>query len=256
MRDATPSRCAASSTAASTCCARDDLRHAQREGGIVAIKEVQRERWVDLPLMISVTITDRSGRTLSGQTSTRSTSRWSTRVRSRSASTARCGHGYAPVPRRASRMAECWVTAYPTTRALPNEVRPYDEQPRDGRLLRDSRRAASSTSAAACCGTTPQPSPPRGGGRRRRAAAASDNRAAPRGSAPRAAGHPPRQQLPVIGERTNVTGSKRFMRLITSGNYTEAIAVRSISGAAARNMIDVNMARHARLGACDDRVPE
>src|SRR5687768_17709427 len=98
---------------------------------IVAIEEVQAEKGVRLPLMISVTITDRSGRTLSGQTidafyvSIAHAQPFSVGIN--------CALGardMRPYVAELARIAECYVTCYPNA-GLPNAFGEYDEQPSD-----------------------------------------------------------------------------------------------------------------------------
>ena len=97
------------------------------KAGIVAVQEVEEEKGVQLPLMISVTITDRSGRTLSGQTldafylSITHARPWSVGIN--------CALGardMRPYLAELARMADCWVSAYPNA-GLPNAFGEYDE---------------------------------------------------------------------------------------------------------------------------------
>ncbi|HUF23881.1 MAG TPA: methionine synthase [Vicinamibacterales bacterium] len=215
------------------------------KAAIVAIREVQRERGTDIPLMISVTITDRSGRTLSGQTlDAFYISMEHARPFSIGINCALGATEMRPYLAELSRMAECWVTAYPNA-GLPNAFGQYDEQPAEtGTLLRDFASSGFVNIVGGCCGTTPEH--------------IAAIRAAVEGVAPRQrpakpalhhtrlSGLEPLTMLPdsnfqMIGERTNVTGSKRFARLITSGNYGEAAAVALDQVRGGANMIDVNM---------------
>ena len=221
------------------------------KAAIVAIREVQREKKVELPLMISVTITDRSGRTLSGQTlDAFYISMEHARPFSIGINCALGATEMRPYLAELSRMAECWVTAYPNA-GLPNAFGQYDEQPDEtGALLRDFATSGFVNIIGGCCGTTPE---------HISAIAAAVDGVAPRprpdsvaqGFSPaihhtRLSGLEPLTILPdsnfqMIGERTNVTGSKRFARLITSDNYGEAIAVAMDQVRGGANMIDVNM---------------
>ncbi|MDQ3168512.1 MAG: methionine synthase, partial [Acidobacteriota bacterium] len=215
------------------------------KAAIVAIREVQREKGVELPLMISVTITDRSGRTLSGQTlDAFYISMEHARPFSIGINCALGATEMRPYLAELSRMAECWVTAYPNA-GLPNAFGQYDEQPDEtGRLLRDFASSGFVNIVGGCCGTTPQ---------HIAAIVAAVQGVAPRQRPEKPALHHtrlsglepltilPDSNFQMIGERTNVTGSKRFMRLITSGNYSEAIAVALDQVRGGANMIDVNM---------------
>ena len=220
------------------------------KAAIVAMLEVFEERGVELPLMISATITDRSGRTLSGQmidafyVSIRHAKPFSVGLN--------CALGaeqMRPYLAELARIAECHVSCYPNA-GLPNAFGEYDEQPEDtGRLLRDFAESGFVNMLGGCCGTTPD---------HIRAVAAAIDGAAPR-QLPSPASEPsegdartrlsgletltigPDSNFIMVGERTNVTGSKRFARLITSDQFTDAadVALGQVRGGA--NIIDVNM---------------
>ncbi len=224
------------------------------KAAIVAIENVFEATGVRLPLMISVTITDRSGRTLSGQTvdafyvSIRHAQPFSVGIN--------CALGardMRPYMADLARIAECYVSSYPNA-GLPNAFGEYDELPPEtAALLRDFAASGFVNILGGCCGTTPD---------HIAAVAAAVAGVAPRplpaggwldpGGTPvedhysRFAGLEvltvrPDSNFQMIGERTNVTGSAKFARLIKSGNYTEAVsvAVEQVRGGA--NMIDVNM---------------
>ncbi len=228
------------------------------KAAIVAIKEVQREKGVEIPLMISVTITDRSGRTLSGQTlDAFYISMEHARPFSIGINCALGATEMRPYLAELSRMAECWVTAYPNA-GLPNAFGQYDEQPDEtGRLLRDFASSGFVNIVGGCCGTTPQHiaaivKAVDGVAPRPRPAGAVAQGGVAQGLSPAAIHHTrlsglepltilPDSNFQMIGERTNITGSKRFARLITSGNYTEAVSVALDQVRGGANMIDVNM---------------
>jgi 5-methyltetrahydrofolate--homocysteine methyltransferase len=220
------------------------------KAAIVAVLEVFEERGVELPLMISATITDQSGRTLSGQmidafyVSIRHAKPFSVGLN--------CALGaeqMRPYLAELARIAECYVSCYPNA-GLPNAFGEYDEQPADtGRLLRDFAESGFVNMLGGCCGTTPD---------HITAVASAIDGAAPRRlpvpepESPDANAFTqlsgletlvirPESNLMMIGERTNITGSKRFSRLITSGQFTEAadVALGQVRGGA--NIIDVNM---------------
>jgi 5-methyltetrahydrofolate--homocysteine methyltransferase len=245
------------------------------KAGIVAMENVFEEKGVRLPVMISVTITDRSGRTLSGQTvdafyvSIRHAQPFSVGIN--------CALGardMRPYMAELARIAECYVSSYPNA-GLPNAFGEYDELPPEtAALLQDFAASGFANILGGCCGTTPEhiaaiakavegvtprqlPESP--------AFAAARTDGAASGSGPSPEPPSPESRIPspelpysqfaglevltirpdsnfqMIGERTNVTGSARFARLIKSGNYTEAVsvAVEQVRGGA--NMIDVNM---------------
>jgi 5-methyltetrahydrofolate--homocysteine methyltransferase len=217
------------------------------KAGIVAIENVFAEKAVRLPLMISFTITDRSGRTLSGQTleafyiSIRHARPFSIGIN--------CALGardMRPYLADLARIAECYVSSYPNA-GLPNAFGQYDELPSEtGELVRDFAVSGFVNIVGGCCGTTPDH--------------IAEIARAVEGVKPRTSDLDPRtserftqlsglepltirpdSNFQMIGERTNVTGSARFARLIKAGNYAEAaqVAVDQVRGGA--NIIDVNM---------------
>jgi 5-methyltetrahydrofolate--homocysteine methyltransferase len=236
------------------------------KAAIVAIENVFEEKGVRLPLMISVTITDRSGRTLSGQTvdafyvSIRHAQPFSVGIN--------CALGardMRPYMADLARIAECYVTSYPNA-GLPNAFGEYDEQPAEtATLLKDFATSGFVNMLGGCCGTTPEhiaavaqavegvaPRPLPSRSYLTSAIGTPGEAASLDSAAPREEWHSqfaglevltirPESNFQMIGERTNVTGSARFARLIKSGNYTEAVgvAVEQVRGGA--NMIDVNM---------------
>ncbi|HJR58623.1 MAG TPA: methionine synthase [Vicinamibacterales bacterium] len=229
------------------------------KAAIVALENVFEQRGSRLPLMISVTITDRSGRTLSGQTleafylSIRHARPFSVGIN--------CALGardMRPYLEELSRMAECYVSSYPNA-GLPNAFGEYDEQPAEtGELLRDFAASGFANIVGGCCGTTPE---------HIKAIAAAVAGVTPRqlpadswlnSVAAPGTGHEtrdsftrfsglealvirPDSNFQMIGERTNVTGSAKFARLIKAENYTEAVQVASDQVRSGANMIDVNM---------------
>jgi len=251
------------------------------KAAIVAIENVFEQKGVRLPLMISVTITDRSGRTLSGQTidafyvSIRHAKPFSVGIN--------CALGardMRPYLAELSRLAECYVSSYPNA-GLPNAFGEYDEQPAEtGQLLRDFAASGFGNILGGCCGTTPDhiraiadavsglaPRPLPAGSWLNAGCGTRDAGSDP-GFGTRDAGwdskSDPGSRIPdpdvftqfsglevltirpdsnfqMIGERTNVTGSKKFARLIREGNYAEAVNVAAEQVRGGANMIDVNM---------------
>jgi 5-methyltetrahydrofolate--homocysteine methyltransferase len=239
------------------------------KAGIVAAEEVFEETGTRLPLMISVTITDRSGRTLSGQTID---AFWVSIAHARPFSVGvNCALGARDMRtyvEELARIAGCYVSCYPNA-GLPNAFGEYDELPADtASALREFADSHLVNIVGGCCGTTPdhiraiaaavQTLPPRPVPvRHDREAGARTPGSAPAGfSAAAGTSGPagftqfagletltirPDSNFQMIGERTNVTGSVRFARLIRSGNYSEAttVALDQVRGGA--NLIDVNM---------------
>ena len=216
------------------------------KAAIAAAIETFDERGVELPLMISVTVTDRSGRTLSGQTLD---AFYASIQHARPFTVGlNCALGASemrPYLAELARIAECYVTCYPNA-GLPNAFGEYDELPADtARLLREFAESGFVNVLGGCCGTTPE---------HIRAVAAAVKDLPPRPK-PKAQSLEPFTQYAglevltirpdsnfiMIGERTNITGSKRFARLITSGAFQEAanVALDQVRGGA--NIIDVNM---------------
>jgi len=198
-----------------------------------------------LPIMISGTITDASGRTLSGQTTE---AFWNSLCHARPLSFGlNCALGAKELRQyveELSRVADCFVSAHPNA-GLPNPLAPtgYDETPEmlAGEIA-DWARHGLLNIAGGCCGTTPA---------HIAAIARALEGIAPRRPAQtdfslRLSGLEPfsvrDDSLFVnVGERTNVTGSKAFARLILNGQYAEAVSVARVQVEAGAQVIDVNM---------------
>ena len=198
------------------------------------------------PVMISVTVTDRSGRTLSGQTVD---AFWVSIAHAKPFSVGiNCALGardMRPYVAELSRLAGCYTSCYPNA-GLPNAFGQYDEQPRDtGAALEEFAASGFVNIVGGCCGTTPD---------HIREIAARVASLAPRRRPDRDASTAftelagletltirPDSNFQMIGERTNVTGSVRFARLIRAGNFGEAarVALDQVRGGA--NLVDVNM---------------
>jgi 5-methyltetrahydrofolate--homocysteine methyltransferase len=215
------------------------------KAALVAIAEVFEEKGVTLPVMVSATLTDRSGRTLSGQTldafylSIEHVKPFSVGLN--------CALGareMRPYLAELSRAVDGYVSCYPNA-GLPNAFGQYDEQPAEtAGLIKEFADSGFVNIIGGCCGTTPD---------HIRAIAK-----AVEGVRPRTLGSPgtlrltrlsgleplvirPDSNFQMIGERTNVTGSKKFERLVKARNWAEAatVAVEQVRGGA--NIIDVNM---------------
>ena len=216
------------------------------KAAIAAALDVFEETGTSLPIMISVTITDRSGRTLSGQTleaffvSIRHARPFSVGLN--------CALGATemrPYLAELSRLADCYVTCYPNA-GLPNAFGEYDERPTDtGTLLREFAGAGLVNIVGGCCGTTPDHIRAIAESvstlRPRRQPDATDATAFSQFSGLEVLTLRPDSNFLMVGERTNVTGSKRFARLITGGQFGEAaqVALDQVRGGA--NILDVNM---------------
>jgi 5-methyltetrahydrofolate--homocysteine methyltransferase len=213
------------------------------KAALFALAELREERGEEIPVMISGTITDASGRTLSGQTVE---AFWiSIKHADPICVGLNCALGakeMRPHLEALSRVANCYVHAYPNA-GLPNEFGAYDQGPEEMReYIRDFAANGFVNLIGGCCGTTPDHI-------RLMAEAVA-------GLPPRPVPAPSRytefsglEPLVVrettnfinVGERTNVTGSRRFARLIREGDYTTAleVALQQVQGGA--QIIDVNM---------------
>ena len=196
------------------------------------------------PIGLSVTITDRSGRTLSGQTLE---AFWASVEHAAPLFIGlNCALGaeeLAPYVETLSNIASVPTACYPNA-GLPNAFGGYDEPPETtAGFLGRFARAGWVNLVGGCCGTTPD---------HIRAIAAAVAEAPPRAIPPRDpertifAGLEPLEIRPdtnfvMVGERTNVTGSAKFRRLIRAGDYDTAleVALEQVRGGA--NIIDVNM---------------
>jgi 5-methyltetrahydrofolate--homocysteine methyltransferase len=202
-----------------------------------------RDVCAQLPLWISVTIVDRSGRTLSGQTVE---AFWRSIEHAEPLVTGvNCSLGaeeMRPHVAELSRLAGTYTACHPNA-GLPNAFGGYDEAPEEtAQLLGEFAGAGMVNVVGGCCGTTPA--------HIARIAAAVSGLAPRRVPAPSArtrfSGLEPFEigsgtGFVMIGERTNVTGSKRFRRLIESGDYQGAVDVALVQVRGGANLLDVNM---------------
>ncbi|MDI7924177.1 methionine synthase [Ferirhizobium litorale] len=213
------------------------------KAAIFACEEAFAAQGIRLPVMISGTITDLSGRTLSGQTPS---AFWSS-VRHANPFTIglNCALGadaMRPHLQELSDVADAFVCAYPNA-GLPNEFGQYDESPEDmARQIVGFAEEGLVNVVGGCCGSTPE---------HIRAIAEAVAGKAPR----RVPEHRPLMSLSGlepfvltrdipfvnVGERTNVTGSAKFRKLITAGDYTAALAVARDQVENGAQVIDINM---------------
>jgi len=201
------------------------------------------EHGIEVPIMISGTITDASGRTLSGQTTE---AFWYSVRHARPISVGlNCALGakeLRPYVEELSRVADAHVSVHPNA-GLPNEFGEYDDSPEYmAGLIREFAESGFVNIVGGCCGTAPehiqaiaeavQDLPPR--------------RLPELAPACRLSGLEPvvidEQSLFVnVGERTNITGSARFKRLIKEGDYDTALEVAKQQVDNGAQVIDVNM---------------
>jgi 5-methyltetrahydrofolate--homocysteine methyltransferase len=224
------------------------------KAGIFAMEEVFAKRKLRVPVMISATITDRSGRTLSGQTIE---AFWTSVSHARPLTVGiNCALGAAdmrPFLADLARAATTRISCYPNA-GLPNAFGAYDEQPETtGGLLREFAESGFVNIVGGCCGTTPAhiaQIAKQVEGLSPRRVPASDGLSHFSGLEPLTLELASRgtelegersASFMMIGERTNVTGSKRFMNLIKGGDFTTALEVALDQVRNGANILDVNM---------------
>ncbi|MGZ3747262.1 MAG: homocysteine S-methyltransferase family protein, partial [Pseudobdellovibrionaceae bacterium] len=220
------------------------------KAALFAISEIEEERGEKLPLMISVTITDLSGRTLSGQTVE---AFWNSVRHAKPLSVGiNCALGAKemhPYIRELARVADCAISCYPNA-GLPNplSLTGYDETPESlAYQLGLMAEEGLVNVVGGCCGTTPQ-----------HIRKISENLAAvqvrprsERSSAPMLlSGLEPFnfsnfqsnqvRSFVMVGERTNVSGSPKFAKLIKENKFEEAVEVARSQVGSGANILDVN----------------
>ena len=219
------------------------------KAAIFAMEQYFEERGSSMPVMLSVTITDASGRTLSGQTIE---AFWHSVRHVRPLSVGiNCALGakeMRPYMEALSNISDCYVSCYPNA-GLPNPLSDtgYDETPDiTGGLLNEYAEAGFLNVVGGCCGTTPD----------HIAAIKEATQNLPARKIPgiqpdlRLSGLEPvsipwsqsraSQDFIMVGERTNVTGSPRFRKLIKEEKYEDALAVARQQVVNGANIIDIN----------------
>jgi len=213
------------------------------KAAIFAVESVFEVTQRRLPVIISGTITDASGRTLSGQTVE---AFWNSVRHARpfavGLNCALGGREMRPWIEELARVADCYVSCYPNA-GLPNAFGEYDEKPHDTAcILEDFASAGFVNLVGGCCGTTPD---------HIRHVAQHVRGKAPRVPAAREpvcrlSGLEPlnvTRQLNFVnvGERTNITGSAKFKDLIKAGDYNAGLAVARQQVDSGAQVIDINM---------------
>jgi 5-methyltetrahydrofolate--homocysteine methyltransferase len=210
---------------------------------LFAIEDLFQKRQIKLPVMVSVTITDLSGRTLSGQTlsaflaSIEHADLLSVGIN--------CALGPSlmrPYIEELSQLCPLWTSCHPNA-GLPNEFGGYDETPEAmAAVLGEFAGNGWVNIVGGCCGTTPT--------HIRVIAQAMHGRPPRRPPSPsrdtvlsglESLVIRPDSTFIMIGERTNVSGSKKFARLVREGNLAEAVSVARQQVEGGANIIDVNM---------------
>ena len=213
------------------------------KAALFAVRGIFDEMAIELPIIVSGTISDASGRTLSGQTTE---AFWNSIRHARPTvvglNCALGGKQLRPYVEELARVADVHVCAYPNA-GLPNAFGGYDETPEEtAAILGEFAAAGFVNMVGGCCGTTPD---------HIRAIVRAVAGARPRElpSIPRACRLSGLEPLTIdanslfvnVGERTNVTGSAKFRKLIEAGDYTAAVDIARQQVANGAQMIDVNM---------------
>jgi 5-methyltetrahydrofolate--homocysteine methyltransferase len=215
------------------------------KAAIFAIEKYFAKTGVRLPVMLSVTITDASGRTLSGQTVE---AFWNSVRHARPLSVGiNCALGAAemrPYIEELSRIADCFISCYPNA-GLPNPLSEtgYDETPPvTSGLLKEFADSGFLNIVGGCCGTTPDHIRAIA-----RAVADQQPRAVPaKRPGTRLSGLEAfslvgaKAPFAMVGERTNVTGSPKFAGLIRNNDFDAALSVARQQVENGANIIDIN----------------
>lgn len=216
------------------------------KASLFAIEKLQDELGEKLPLMISVTITDASGRTLSGQTVE---AFWNSIRHAKPLSVGiNCALGareMGPFLRDLARVSDCYISCYPNA-GLPNplSLTGYDETPESIAFeLNKFAKDGILNIVGGCCGTTPE---------HIKAIVSEIRSASPRKPsliAPRLrlSGLEPlnlmsqgERSFILVGERTNITGSPHFSKFIKNGQLNEALTIARQQVENGANIIDIN----------------
>ena len=214
------------------------------KAAIFALEEYFRKSGKDYPIMISGTITDQSGRTLSGQTTE---AFWISVSHSKNLLSVglNCALGaqqMRPFVEELSKVASIPTSVYPNA-GLPNEFGEYDETPKEfASYLQDFMHFGFVNLLGGCCGTTPE-----------HISALSElvPRYEPRKLPPKRPGLHLSGLEPLnitsltnfvnIGERTNVAGSRKFARLVREGDFESALSIAQHQVEGGAQVIDINM---------------
>ena len=213
------------------------------KAAIYAVMAYRDEHDLDIPLMISGTITDLSGRTLSGQTAE---AFWNSVRHANPLSVGlNCALGAKDLKghiAELSQVADTFISCHPNA-GLPNELGEYDETPGQmAPVVGEMMTAGNINIIGGCCGTTPAHIAAIA-----ELAANATLRAVPEiAEATRLSGLEPmtidgNSLLVNVGERTNVTGSAKFARLIKEGDFDAAVAIARDQVDNGAQIIDINM---------------
>jgi 5-methyltetrahydrofolate--homocysteine methyltransferase len=213
------------------------------KAALYAIEEVFDRTGQRLPVMVSVTITDKSGRTLSGQTPT---AFWYSIEHANPISVGlNCALGaedMRPYLEELAEVAPCYISIYANA-GLPNAFGGYDDTPKDmAKIYDDFAQHGLANIWGGCCGTTPdhiramagvvKKYPPH---------VPPEHDPMPRFSGLEPLRITPEMNLAMVGERSNITGSPKFARLIREGDLEGALEVARHQVETGANLIDINM---------------
>jgi len=213
------------------------------KAALFAVQTVFEEKNIELPVMISGTITDASGRTLSGQTVEAFLNSVShVKLLSIGLNCALGAKDMRPYLQELSEKSSSFISAYPNA-GLPNQFGEYDESPHDMACqIEDFLVSGFVNIVGGCCGTTPD---------HIKHIAEHAHKAKPRKPAQvepylrlsglEAVTFRPESNFMNIGERTNVTGSRKFAKLILDGKYDEALTVAREQVEGGAQVIDICM---------------
>ena len=216
------------------------------KAALYAFADINEKHDNKIPLMISVTITDLSGRTLSGQTVE---AFWNSIAHSKPLSVGiNCALGakeMRPYIKELSRVADCYISCYPNA-GLPNPLSPtgYDETPESlafelGQMIDEG----AVNIIGGCCGTTPKHIAALVKTHKERKGRTEAEWAKINKNCLNLSGLEPFRHstnFTMIGERTNVTGSKKFANLIKDKKFDEALDVAKQQVENGANIIDIN----------------
>ncbi|MGZ3883139.1 MAG: methionine synthase [Bacteroidia bacterium] len=213
------------------------------KAALFAIQQVCKEKNIKMPVMVSGTITDASGRTLSGQTTEAFLNSVShVDLLSVGLNCALGAKDMRPYLEELSSKAPFYVSAYPNA-GLPNQFGEYDQDAHEmGHQIEDFLKAGFLNIVGGCCGTTPS--------HIQRIAELAKSVKPRKKPQPDVLMHlsglepvtlRPESNFMNVGERTNVTGSKKFLRLIKEDNYDEALSIARDQVEGGAQVIDVNM---------------
>ena len=213
------------------------------KAALFAVEKIFEKKSLRLPILISATITDASGRTLSGQTTE---AFWSSIQHAKPLSVGlNCALGaeeMRPYVEILAKTATCYVSAHPNA-GLPNAFGGYDETAEDmAKVVGEFAEKGLLNLIGGCCGTTPdhiRAMSERVKGLRPRALIESSHQTLLSGL--EALRLDPNILFVNIGERTNVTGSARFRRLIKNHDYETALEVARQQVEGGAQIIDINM---------------